>query len=60
MIFVLKGNQDYPKNSYFIEKYETKEEAVKSMNEYYYMQDYIFIEGKELKLTLTEVENENN
>lgn len=55
MIFVLKGNPDYPKNCYFIEKYETKEEAVKSMNECYYTQDYIFIEGKELKLTLAEV-----
>ena len=59
MIFVLKGCADYPANTYYLEKYKTRFEAIESIKESGCMiTDYIFIEGKELKLTLTEVENE--
>ena len=60
-VFVLINNLNYPKNCYFIEKYETKEEAIEAIKEKAYLpSDYTFIEGNELRLTLTEVEHEEN
>ena len=58
MIFILKGNLDYPKNCYYFEKYETKEEAIEGIYDCCnYLKDYIFIEGEELKLTLDTTKN---
>lgn len=57
MIYVLINNIDYPKGSYFLEKYKTRFEAVEAIKEKAYLPtDYTFIEGNELRLTLTEVE----
>ena len=60
-IFVLIYNLDYPKGCYFLEKYKTRFEAIEAIKEKAYLpSDYTFIEGNELRLILTEVENEEN
>lgn len=62
MIFILRDTGCY-NGSYFIEKFETKEEAIESIQEINgYIKDFIFIEGEELKLNLEKkgVENESN
>ena len=52
MIFVLRDTANY-NDTYYIEKFETKEEAIESIQEVSgYIKDFIFIEGQELKLTL--------
>ena len=57
MIYVLHSSIEYQKNTYYLEKYDTKEEAINSIKDNYgYISDYIFIEGRELELTLKEVE----
>lgn len=48
-IFLLKESSEYS-NYYMIEKYATREEAIKHLDPYYTCK---FIEGEELKLTLT-------
>lgn len=48
-IFLLKESKEYD-NYYFIEEYATREEAVKHLDPFYTCK---FIEGKKLKLTLT-------
>lgn len=49
-IFLLKESKEYG-NCHFIEEYTTREEAVKHFDPYYTCK---FIEGEELKLTLTD------
>lgn len=50
MIFVLKDTGNY-NDTYYIEKYNTKEEAIESIQEVCgYIKDFIFIEGNELEL----------
>lgn len=57
-VFVLINNLDYPKGCYFLEKYKTRFEAIEAIKESSYSpNDYTFIEGNELRLTLMEVEN---
>ena len=52
MIFVLRDTANY-NDTYYIEKFETKEEAIESIQEVGgYIKDFIFIEGQKLKLTL--------
>jgi hypothetical protein len=52
MIFVLRDTANY-NDTYYVEKFETKEEAIESIQEVSgYIKDFIFIEGQELKLTL--------
>lgn len=52
MIFVLRDTANC-NDTYYIEKFETKEEAIESIQEVSgYIKDFIFIEGQELKLTL--------
>lgn len=56
-VFVIIKNLDYPKGYYFLEKYKTRIEAIEAIKEKAYLpSDYTFIEGNELRLTLTEVE----
>lgn len=60
-VFVLINNLDHPKGCYFLEKYKTRFEAIEAIKEKAYLpSDYTFIEGNELRLTLTEVEHEEN
>lgn len=50
MIFVLKDTGNY-NDTYYIEKYNTKEEDIESIQEVCgYIKDFIFIEGNELEL----------
>lgn len=50
IIFVLKDTENY-NDTYYIEKYKTKEEAIESIQEVSgYIKDFIFIEGNELEL----------
>ena len=56
-VFVLINNLDYPKGCYFLEKYETRFEAIEAIKENAYsLSDYTFIEGDELILTLAGVD----
>lgn len=56
MIFVLTKNMEY-NNCYYIEKFETKDEALKFIRQSnYFIGDYRFIEGSELKLSFEIVE----
>lgn len=51
-IFVLRDAGNY-NGTYFIESFNTKEEAIESIQEVSgYITDFMFIEGQELKLTL--------
>ena len=59
-VFVLINNLDYPKGCYFLEKYKTRFEAIEAIKEKAFsLNDYTFIEGDELILTLMGVENDN-
>lgn len=57
MIFVLTKSHDGGGESYLLSSFKTRYEAVDYMiNSGYYPSDHKFIEGNELRLNLTEVE----
>ena len=58
-IFVLTQSHDGCNNSYLLNTFKTRFEAIEYItNSGYYPSDYRFFEGNELRLSLTEVEDE--
>ena len=59
MVFVLTQSHDGCSNSYSVEEFKTREDAIKHViNSSYYPTDYIFIEGNKLRFGLLEVTND--
>lgn len=49
-IYILKSSIEYPKNTYYVEVYNNKEEALLNIKEMSDLKNCVFIEGKELEL----------
>ena len=56
-VYLLYESSEYDK-CYFVDEFSTREQALNALD-YSYMHKFRFIEGQELKLQLTEKENNN-